>query len=100
MGRMATGKRMRFIHMQIAIMLTAVIFLALLDGSLELFFVVSLIGFLALVEITAPVNLSPRWRRRLRLVILLGLLGFGYIVLHESLRVLGIDPSRYLPWMP
>lgn len=86
---MATRRRQRFVHATVAWMLGAVLVLALLEAAtLELFFVVSLIGFLVVVELTAPFNLTPRWRGRLRWLILVGLLGFGYIVVRRILDIL------------
>jgi len=70
-------------------MLATVVALALLGSlSLDLFFVVSLIGFLVMVELTAPFNVTPRWRSRLKWIILLGLVGFGYIVIQRILEIL------------
>ena len=70
-------------------MLVCVLALALLDAlSLELFFVLSLIGFLIVTELTAPLNVSPAWRRRLRWVIVAGLIGFGIIVVRRILEIL------------
>ena len=86
---MTTRRRQRFVHAQVAWMLGAVLILSLLNSlSLELFFVVSLIGFLVVVELTAPFNVTPRWRSRLKWLILLGLLGFGYIVIKRILAIL------------
>jgi hypothetical protein len=86
---MATRRRQRFIHGQLGWMLAALVLLAVLDAlSLELFFVVSLIGFLVLVELTAPFQVTPQWRKRLRWVILLGLIVFGLIVIRRILAIL------------
>ena len=86
---MATYRRQRFVHAQVAWMLACVLGLALLDAlSLELFFVLSLIGFLIVTELTAPLNVSPTWRRRLRWVIAAGLLGFAVIVIRRILDIL------------
>jgi hypothetical protein len=67
-----------------------VIFLLALLGSLtiELFFVVSLIGLLIVVELTAPFRITPQWRKRLWVIIGLGLLGFGVIVIRRILDIL------------
>jgi hypothetical protein len=63
--------------------------LVLLDGlSPELFFVVSLIGFLVVTELTAPFAITPAWRRRLRWIIAIGLVVFGYIVIRRILAIL------------
>ena len=56
--------------------------------ELELFFVLSLIGLLIVVELTAPFNVTPRWRRRLLPVIALGLIVFAGIVSRRILEIL------------
>jgi hypothetical protein len=86
---MATARRLRFVHGVVAWQLAAVLALALLGAvELELFFVVSLIGFLVVTELTAPFNVTPRWRSRLKWLIALGLAVFGYVVLRRILRIL------------
>jgi hypothetical protein len=70
-------------------MLATLLALALLGAvSLELFFVVSLIGFLVVVQLTAPFNVTPRWRTRLKWFVLIGLVLFGYIVIKRILEIL------------
>ena len=56
--------------------------------SLDLYFVLSLIGFLVLVELTAPFNITPAWRARLRWIILAGLVIFAGIVVRRILDIL------------
>ncbi|MFC7133602.1 MULTISPECIES: hypothetical protein [Salinibaculum] len=91
---MTSQQRQRFIIGQVVWMLLGILSLTLLEAlSLELFFVISLIGFLVIVELTAPFAVTPHWRRRLRWIILLGLIGFGYIVIR---RVLAILPEGVL----
>ncbi len=80
---------MRFVHGQIAWMLATAMVLVLLGSlSYELFFVVSLLGFLIVTELTAPIVITPAWRRRLRWIIALGLLGFAYVVVRRILEIL------------
>lgn len=70
-------------------MLTSVLALALLDAlTLELFFVLSLIGFLVVTELTAPFAVTPRWRKRLKWIIALGLVVFSAIVVRRILEIL------------
>ena len=79
---MLTRRRRRFINGQLGWMLAVIVLLSLFDAfSLEMFFLISLIGLLIVTELTAPVNVTPEWQRRLRRVILAGLLVFGYIVI-------------------
>ncbi|WP_276253257.1 hypothetical protein [Halomontanus rarus] len=93
---MPTQRRQRFIHGLLAWLLASALALSLLESiSYELFFVVSLIGLLIVTELTAPFNVTPQWRRRLRWPILLGIVGFGVIVVR---RILEILPPEVLPW--
>ena len=86
---MATDRRRRFIYGVVAWMLGSIVVLATLDAlTLELTFVISLIGLLVVVELTAPFNITPRWRRRLIPVIVAGLIGFSYIVIQRILEIL------------
>lgn len=88
---MATAQRERFLRGNIAWMLGTTLILSLLDSlSYELFFVVTLIGFLVVTELTAPFSITPHWRSRLKWLIALGLAIFGYIVIQ---RILAILPS-------
>ncbi|ELY37697.1 hypothetical protein [Natronorubrum tibetense] len=87
---------MRFVRWQLAWMLAAILALAAVGAfSYELFFVLSLLGLLIVTELTAPVAVTPDWRRRLRWLILLGLTGFAVII---SRRVLEILSPEVLPW--
>lgn len=86
---MATRRRQQFIHAQVAWMLGTVLALALLESlTYELFFVISLIGFLIVIELTAPFNVTPQWRSRVKWLIAVGLLVFGYIVVKRILEIL------------
>jgi len=86
---MPTRRRQRFVHAQAAWMLAVLLVLAVLGAlSYELFFVLSLIGFLVVIELTAPFNVTPRWRSRLKWLVVLGLLGFAYIVIRRILAIL------------
>lgn len=91
---MSTRRRLQFLHGQVAWMFAAALGLAVLGAlSLELFFVISLIGFLVVTELTAPFSVRPQWRQRLKWFIVLGLLGFTYVVIK---RILAILPSGVL----
>ncbi len=86
---MATARRQRFIRATLAWMLAATLVLTLLSSlSYELVFVVSLIGLLVVVELTAPFRVTPTWRSRLKWLIAVGLAVFGYIVIRRILDIL------------
>lgn len=86
---MATRRRLRFLHAQLGWMLAVVVVLAALDSlEPELFFVLSLVGFLVVVELTAPVAVTPEWRRRLPWFIAVGLLVFAAIVVRRIVEIL------------
>lgn len=70
-------------------MLTALVALAIVGVlSLELYFVLSLVGFLVVVELTAPFDVTPLWRSRLKWIVLAGLLGFAYVVVRRILEII------------
>lgn len=86
---MAITRRERFVYAQLAWMLATALVLALLNAlSYDEFFIISLIGFLVLIERTAPVRITPRWRRRLRWVVALGALGIAYLVVRRVIALL------------
>jgi hypothetical protein len=67
-----------------------VLFFLILGKNLdiELFFVLNLIGFLVLVELTTPFHFKPEWKNRLKWVVLTGGIGFSYIVINKVLAIL------------
>lgn len=86
---METQRRLRFIYSQAAWLLGSFFVLLLLDAlSLELLFVVGFIGFLAIIQLTAPTTITPVWRHRLRWLIAIALLVFGVIVIRRILAIL------------
>jgi len=86
---MTTRRRHRFIAGTMAWALGSALALALVDAlAYELFFVTTLIGFLVVVELTAPLNVTPPWRARLKWLIALGLVAFAYIVVRRILDIL------------
>lgn len=86
---MATGRRLRFLHGLMAWFLGALFVLVLLEAfSIELFFVLSLIGFLIVTELTAPTVVRPAWRRRLKWPIAIGLAIFAFIVARRIYEIL------------
>ncbi|HEY3422991.1 MAG TPA: hypothetical protein VGK13_07495 [Methanocellaceae archaeon] len=58
--------------------------------SPEYFFVLCLIGFLIIVELSGPFTVRPAWRKRVNIVIIVGVLIFGLVVAKKVLDILGI----------
>ena len=86
---MPLARRQRFINGQFAWMMATALGLVLVNSlTYELFFNCSLIGFLILVKLTAPIHITPWWRRRLTWIVALGLLAFGYLVARRILEIL------------
>lgn len=84
----------QFVYGQISWMLATVVVLSVLGVlTMEEFFIGSLLGFLVLIELTAPFNVRPAWRSRLKWFILLGMAVFGYVVVN---RVLEFLPEGFL----
>ncbi len=70
----------------------AVLALLILFQSLspEYFFVLCLIGFLIIVELSGPFTVRPKWRRRVNIVIIVGVLIFALVVAGKVLDILGM----------
>lgn len=86
---MHNSRRSQFIHSQISWMIGTILVLTLLNSlTTELFFVLSLIGLLIIVELTSPFRITPVWRKRLWVLIIIGLLGFAIIVVRRILDIL------------
>ena len=87
-------RHLRFVVAQVAWMF-GVLFGLVLLGTLtfELFFVLSFIGLLIVVELTATYTVRPRWRVRLWWMVLLGFVGFSYLI---TRRILSILPTGLL----
>ncbi len=60
--------------------------------SIELYFILCLLGFMAIVHLGGPFISHPRWRSRANVIILAGAFLFGLIVLNKVLDILGIRP--------
>lgn len=75
-------------------MASVVLAVLLLFGGLsfELYFMLCLLGFIAVVHAGGPFVARPRWRSRANLVILAGMVIFALIVLNKVLDILKIRP--------
>jgi hypothetical protein len=83
------ARRDQFLVAQVGFMLTAVFLLVLLGlFSYELFFVISLLGLLVVTGFVVPLRVTPVWQRRLRWIVLAGVIGFSYLVIRRILILL------------
>lgn len=84
-----TPRRLRFVGSQVTVMLAIALSLVLLGSfRYDLFFLLSLVSFMVMTELTASYAVTPRWRTRLTKVVAVGLLGFGLIALRHAIAVL------------
>jgi hypothetical protein len=91
---MGMRRAQQFVYGQTGWMLATILGLSLLgELSIETFFIGSLFGFLVLTELTAPFDVSPTWRARLKWFVLLGMVAFGYFMVR---RVLDFLPEGFL----
>jgi len=77
----------------LAVWLTVIAVFMLLAQSvnLEIFFVLSLIGFLVIAELIAPNYIQPGYMRYIRFLLAAGIVLFGIIVVQKVLDVLGLE---------
>ena len=82
-------RRLRFVFVQSAGMVGVALGLMLLNMlTLSLFLIVSYIGLLVVIELTAPFAVTPPWRPRLRWLVLLGFSVFTYFVIRQIFAIL------------
>jgi hypothetical protein len=92
---MTTARRERFINGQLAWMVATILVLVALGGfSYELFFLLSVLGLLIVTGLRMPIAVTPRWRVRLKWLLLVALIGVGIIVVR---RIIVILPPEVLP---
>jgi hypothetical protein len=68
--------------------LIAVFMLLAQSVNLEIFFVLSLIGFLIIVELIAPNYIQPGYMRYIRCILAAGIVLFGVIVVQKVMEIL------------
>jgi len=67
-------------------------FMLLTQGvNLEIFFVLSLIGFLIIVEFIAPEYIQPSYLRYIKYLLAVGIVIFGAIVTLKVMEILGFE---------
>lgn len=85
---MLSREKRRIIYGQSLWMILVIFWLYLTGGqSLELFFVMSLVGFLFLVDVSTPTFVQLRWHKRLRRVAVAGIIAFIIVM---SMRVFSL----------
>lgn len=57
--------------------------------SAEYFFVLCLIGFLIIIELSGPFMTKPRWRSRVNIIIAIGVVIFAVIVFNKIMEIIG-----------
>ncbi|WP_424358787.1 hypothetical protein [Methanocella sp. MCL-LM] len=55
----------------------------------EYFFVLSLISFLIIIELAGPFMTKPKWRSRVNIVIVVGVIIFGIMVYSKVMEIIG-----------
>lgn len=54
----------------------------------QYFFVLCLIGFLILVELSGPFMTKPAWKRRVNIIIAIGVVLFAFIVYSKVMEII------------
>lgn len=86
---MGGHKRLLFVRIQTAWMVAVAVGLVMFDAmELDLFLLLSSVGFLVAIEFTAGLSTAPAWRRRLRWLMVLLVLLSGVALGQRILRIL------------
>jgi hypothetical protein len=74
--------------------LTVLVLLSLLNSlDYVYFFILCLIGFLIIVEVAGPFTTKPRWKSRINILVIIGLIAFAAIVVTRVWDIIG---QKYL----
>jgi len=85
------ARHLRFVYLAVFQLLLSVVLLAALGVlTIELFITVSLLVLLLTAQFTSPLVISPKWRDRLKWVLVSWFLLFGYIIIQRINRILEI----------
>jgi hypothetical protein len=92
----SAGIRMRKQHIAIIALavwlaLIAVFMILAQSFNVEIFFVLSLIGFLIIIELIAPKYFQPGYMRYIRYILAAGIVIFGVIVVQKVIDILGYE---------
>jgi hypothetical protein len=85
---MSTKQRIPVIVLIIWFVVIAAFMLLNQALDLEVFFVLALIGLLVIVELIDTATVQPRDLRRIKYVIAVGVLLFGYIVVNKIMGII------------
>lgn len=78
---MTMQRRLRVLSWQLTVMLSLILVFSAVDlFSYEMFLVLSILGFALVVDLTRPIAVRPTWWARLRLLLLIGLVGFSILI--------------------
>ena len=85
----ALRPQLQFVYGQTMWMAALLIFLVLFESmNLDLFLMLSAVGFFIIMELTDPFAADPTLRLRLRWLAIIGLIIIGYILLERLVEVL------------
>ena len=84
-------QQIAIIALAVWLIVIAVFMLFAQSVNLELFFVLSLIGFLIIVEIIAPNYIQPIFMRYIRYILATGIVIFGVIIVQKVMEILGLE---------
>lgn len=86
---MSTPRRHRYVRLQVAWALGALLALVVLDAvSLGAFVLLTVLGIVVVDELFAPTAVDPRWQRERRRVTAIGLVAAAAVVAVRTIQVL------------
>jgi hypothetical protein len=84
-------EQIAFIVFAVWLLLISVFMLLAQTVNLEIFFVLSLIGFLIIVEILTPKYIKPGFLRFVHYILAVGIMIFFVIVIIKVMEILGLE---------
>lgn len=85
------ARHLRFVYIVVFQLLLSIVLLAVLEVlTIELFITLSLLILLFTAQFTSPLVIRPRWRDRLKWVLVSWFLLFGYVIFQRINRIFDI----------
>ena len=87
-GNLMRKEQIAIIAFAVWLMCIAIVMLLAKSVDLEIFFVLSLIGFLIIVELITPKYIQPGYMRYIRFILAVAIVIFGIIVARKVMEIL------------
>lgn len=85
---MLTKSQRLVISLSVWIIVVLTVLVLLQSLSYEFFFILSLIGFLIIIELSGPFRIKPKWSSRVNIVLAIGVIIFAMMLFNSVMKII------------